>query len=54
MGAAVRVNQLARAANAGDRMSVAQLAAAVEYLARAGGRLDRLAPSRVPHRCGAR
>ncbi|MFE2754017.1 MobC family plasmid mobilization relaxosome protein [Actinosynnema sp. NPDC059335] len=57
-GIGTNLNQLARAANAGDQVSAAQLAAAVEYLAHVLARvedwLDRVDPDRVVHRRGAR
>ncbi|KOX27110.1 hypothetical protein ADK67_14970 [Saccharothrix sp. NRRL B-16348] len=57
-GIGTNLNQLARAANAGDQVSAAQLTAAVEYLAHVLARvenwLDRLDPDRVVHRRGPR
>ncbi|GAB2999435.1 hypothetical protein GCM10027184_64190 [Saccharothrix stipae] len=57
-GIGTNLNQLARAANAGDQVSAAQLTAAVDYLAHVLARvedwLDRLDPDRVVHRRGTR
>lgn len=57
-GIGTNLNQLARAANAGDQVSAAQLMAAVEYLAHVLARvenwLDRLDPDQVVHRRGLR